>query len=241
MAGSGLVGSVVKALDILQLAAESPSSIRLCDIAERLEMKTPTAHNLVRTLISRNFLVKDRNKRLCIGPAFFELPGRRRRGELLNRAEKVMRRLSVKFPDAVITLGELAGTEIFCRRRMSPDRLGEMQKPMNQSFHGYASVTGVALYLFGSVDTELWHRRWNFEEHGIPIYGSREKFNEEVKRYRKLGRVERGYGYGVLMLAQPVCENFALGYFGEAATDGVRASVAEAYAAAAEEIAGASC
>ena len=58
MAHSDLVQSVAKALDILKYITSSPGGCRLCDLAAHFGMKPPALHNILRTMIDREFLRK---------------------------------------------------------------------------------------------------------------------------------------------------------------------------------------
>ncbi len=98
MAQSNLVQSLLKAIDILRLVAESEDGMRLNEIADAFSMKKTTAHNLIRTLRARGFLDKDASNRYVAGAAIQELASLRSRSRRLTAAGKLLRQMARRFP-----------------------------------------------------------------------------------------------------------------------------------------------
>ena len=117
-----MVQSLLKAIDILRLIAGSENGMRLNEIAEAFDMKKTTVHNLIRTLRARGFLEKDSANRFIPGPAVQELASMRIRSRMLACAGAELRKLSRRFPEAVLTFSEITPSTVICRLRMSPDR-----------------------------------------------------------------------------------------------------------------------
>lgn len=66
--------TVIRAIDILKLIASNESGARLTDIAHEMQLETPTAHRLLKTLTSQGLLVKDEQTlRYRLGSLIFEL------------------------------------------------------------------------------------------------------------------------------------------------------------------------
>ncbi|MGH1569551.1 IclR family transcriptional regulator [Methylobacterium sp. P31] len=67
--------SIARAVRILKLLAQcAPRGLRLVDLAEELQLERPTAHRLLKVLISEGLLVRDTRSRLyTLGPLVFEL------------------------------------------------------------------------------------------------------------------------------------------------------------------------
>ena len=181
------VQSLLKGLDILATVAEAEAEgLRLVDIAERLELKTPTTHNLVQTLLHRRYLVRSNGNRYRLGPAFLELARRSGSGQFMRQAEKVLADLSRQFPEATVTLAQVIGDEIHFRRRISPDRPGIMQRPIGLVFRPYANASGLVCLAFGAEDTlALLRERYPFHECAAHLWDSPRqlsRFLEEVRR-----------------------------------------------------------
>ena len=69
MANSDLVQSLLRGLDLVEMLADHPEGMYLNDLAARAGLKKPTAHNLLRTLVSRGFAARDEAGRYTAGPA----------------------------------------------------------------------------------------------------------------------------------------------------------------------------
>ena len=212
MAQSDMVQSLLKAIDILRLIAESENGMRLNEIAEAFEMKKTTVHNLIRTLRARGFLEKDSSNRFLPGPAVQELALMRTRSHLLTAAAKGLRKIARDLPDTVLTVSEITPGAVVCRLRMSPDRPGELQHPTGLFFAPYLSATAVCLQANGSNGTEF-ELNFPFEEHGLKYWESKEKYltarNEAQKNGFHTGNSLSGIN---LAVAFYIPENFALGF-----------------------------
>lgn len=212
-----MVQSVIKALDILRAATEAPNGMRLNELAEAMDMKKTTAHNLIRTLCARGFLVKDSASRFLPGVAIQELARLSRSNITLNEATKQLRELRRAFPKAVITFSELTPNAVLCRLRMSPDRPGEIQHPLECHFTPYVSPTAVCLQAT-SANAAEFERRFTFQEYGASRWGADENFLAEKDRVRKNGYAINQYT-GHLAIAFAVPENFAIGFSMESAPE----------------------
>src|ERR1035437_1682408 len=93
MANSNLIQSVQRSLDILVEVGHNDRGITLRDLAARLNLKTPTTHNLVRTLKSKGFIQQQPGVRYVLGPALFELSSQHQESRLIAEAEKTVRSL----------------------------------------------------------------------------------------------------------------------------------------------------
>lgn len=211
MPQSAMVQSVLKALDIVQLAAESQDGMRLNEIADALGMKKTTAHNLIRTLRARGYLEKDAANRFFPGPALTALAATRQRSALLTAAAAEMRKLQKTFPQAVLTFSELTPGSIQTRLRMSPDRPGEMQYPRERIVMPYISPTAICLQAT-SANAGMFEQNYSFAEFGAGYWGSIDKFLEARKQVHSCGYYLRENENRRLAVAFAVPENFALGF-----------------------------
>ncbi|MFW6255708.1 MAG: helix-turn-helix domain-containing protein, partial [Candidatus Sumerlaeota bacterium] len=120
MPQSQMIQSLLRGLDVLALLAECSDGMALKDVAGALDVKPPTAHNLLRTLCARGFARND-GGRYRVGPALQELAGKSRKGGLREKAEATMRQVAEAFPEGRITFDEFSGGELRAVLRMSPD------------------------------------------------------------------------------------------------------------------------
>lgn len=71
----GLIQSVDRALDILEVVRDSAGPVRSTDIAAKVNLGLPTAHNIIRSLYARGYLAQDENNRYLPGPECFKMSG----------------------------------------------------------------------------------------------------------------------------------------------------------------------
>lgn len=186
MPNSDMVQSVLKALDILRLTAASPRGMRLNEIAEALGMKTSTAHNLIRTLCARGFLCKDSASRFHPGNAIQELSSLSSRNQVMVEAAALLRQLHDAYPLATITFSEMTTGAIRCRLRMSPDRPGELQQPMDYVFQPYVSPTALCLQAT-AVNAPEYEQLFPFADFGTATWNTSENFTRQKDQVRQQG------------------------------------------------------
>jgi len=189
MANSNLIQSVQRCLDILVEVGHNEQGITLRDLAVRLNLKTPTAHNLVRTMKSKGFIQQQPGARYILGPAFFELTSRHQESSLIAEAEKAVRALFVGMNQkATITFVEMIGGELQTSLRMSPDQPAIIQKPRRQTLNPYASATVIVFHAYAAEDEkEALQERYPFQEYAGILAGAPDQFAGLVKQARKQG------------------------------------------------------
>lgn len=209
MAGSDLVQSVLKALDILRLTAASPRGMRLNEISEALSMKPTTAHNLIRTLCARGFLSKDTANRYLPGQAIQELASLTARNTVMTRAVLLMRQLHSLYPRATLTFSEMTPGAIRCLLRMSPDRPGELQQPQEHVFQPYISPTAICLQAT-AVNAPDYEQIFAFADFGASTWKSYDNFAQQKERAKQRGYAEKQRGKSVA-IAFAIPEKYAIG------------------------------
>lgn len=210
MPQSELVQSVLKALDVVALLSASGAGMRLNEIAPALDCKKTTVFNLLRTLAARGYVVKDGMNRYALGPAIIEIGRQQLRHGVLVRGAERMRLVHKFFPGAVLTFTELTPTAAVCRLRMSPDRPGEIQRPLDRAFPPYTSVSAICLQAFSSTAREF-EKNYPFEEYGLARWGTREAYLQNKARIREQGYyLSERHAAGV-HIAFVLTDNFVLG------------------------------
>jgi DNA-binding IclR family transcriptional regulator len=141
-AESGLVQSVGRALDILELLAAESDGAGVSEIARALELKIPTAHNLLRTLRARGYAAKDPAGRYRLGHGCARLGRAYLRDLRVPRAaQPVMDELSERLNESVV-LGMMTGGEIAFVARASGTRMLAVNFEPKVVKLGYTSACG---------------------------------------------------------------------------------------------------
>lgn len=90
-----MVGSVQKALDILELFSAAEPRLTLAEISRRLRLPKSTAHNLLRTLAARGYVEKPDKDHYALGTAIYPLTqGVRVNVEIRDRAAPLLREMA---------------------------------------------------------------------------------------------------------------------------------------------------
>lgn len=205
MARSALVQSVVRGLDILALLADSEGGVRVRDVALALNVKPPTAHNLLRSLMARGFAAR-RGVAYDLGPAIAELAARQAKSERHRQAVALVREVASALKPAIITFSEPVGLELIVRLRLSPDRPGFLQEPLARSLDWYPTATGRAALAF--MDDERRQailNKYPLDEYGGVLWKSPEDLNRALAEIRREGFAALPYRPGQgLCVAMPV-------------------------------------
>lgn len=205
MAGSDTVQSVERALDLLQALAASDGGLRLSDLSVRLDLNVSTAHNLVRTLAGRGFVVKGAGQRLRLGPALAEMVAQEQERCLLHAAAQAGLELQRAFPMANINVSEVVGDELRIRIRISRDRPGLVQR-QGQRITLYGSAVGLCTLAFADQATVQGLRESNpFHEQAATLWESPEVLAEHLAQARRAGHVLTPFrGQELWRIAVPV-------------------------------------
>lgn len=188
MPGSDLVQSLARGLDLLRLFAESEGALRLPEIMDATGLKRPTLHNLLRTLASRDFVVKDGSE-YRLGPAVVKLAADDASSRRLRHAEAAVCVLAQHLPSAIVSFSEPVGGDILVRFRQFPDRL-LMERNSGSVLAPYQTASGLAVLAFG--DAEVRHAvelKHPFQLGGMSSWGTAARLEDYLRDVRRLGRV----------------------------------------------------
>lgn len=189
MAQTRLVQSLARGLDILRLVAESDSGLRLNEIASAMGLKAPTAHNLLRTLLAKGFLVRRGGApHYALGPAALALAEGLYERRLMRLAADAVRGLAERFPSATVVFSEPISGELVVRLRMSPERPGSLQRPLGQTLNPYTSASGLAHMAFCTEEErgEILQRR-SFDEYGGHLWRTMDALDAFIRDVRTKG------------------------------------------------------
>jgi IclR family transcriptional regulator, KDG regulon repressor len=141
-----LVQSVVRAFDILEALGRSEQGLGVTELARKLELKAPTTHNLLRTLVARGYAAKDRDgQRYRLGLACAPL-GRAyaHRLRIPEAARPAIEDLARRLNESVI-VAMMEQEEIVFVAKASGDRMLAVNFQRAWVKTGYGSVCGRVL------------------------------------------------------------------------------------------------
>lgn len=190
MPSNNLVQSVLRGMDIILEIGKSDKGMTLRQLAQNLNLKTPTLHNLLRTLKARGFIRQCPGEaRYVLGATLFDLTALNYESRFMTEAEKTVRSLFNEMEQkATITFSEPVGGEIQTILRMSSDQPNLIQKPRRQILNPYMSATALILHSFGTEeDCATVHERYPFQEYAGPFVNGLDRFNALLKQTRKQG------------------------------------------------------
>jgi DNA-binding IclR family transcriptional regulator len=203
MAGGNLVQSLLRGIDIVNSVLEAKNGITLQALSVQLNLNNTTVYNLIRTLVHRNWLRKDVSGHYFIGNSIIDMAVSSSNRNNVEQYSSMLLELSQQYSEATITISECSAGEIWCRRRISPDRPGILQEPENQKFMPYTSASGLLFQAMLSSDIfEIIEERYPFYEFGIGAWGSKEKlwsYLKKAKSQRFASAPHFSTGKGVLL------------------------------------------
>jgi DNA-binding IclR family transcriptional regulator len=192
MPGNELVQSLARGLDLLRLLAESEGGLRIPEIVAATGLKRPTVHNLLRTLGSRDFVIKD-DTTYRVGPGVYMLVADDSSSAFLARAEEATHRLSQALPEAIVSYSEPIGGEIVVRFRQFPERL-LMERNSGAVLAPYQTASGLAYLAHADPESrQSVQLRHPFQVTGIATWGTEAALEEYLAEIRQTGLVYPPY------------------------------------------------
>ncbi len=188
MAGSELVQSLIRAIDILSLIAEHEDGLRLSELTEMAELKKTTLYNLLRTLSFKGFVCKDRFGRYHIGPAVRSLGVQNQQKQQLAQASEIMQLIIDELPLCVVTVGMLDGYDLVIKMRLASNGMNFIQNS-NQILPLHGTASGICLLANHYAGEELL-KHYPFADYGFPYWQNQESFTAALEIARKTGFAE---------------------------------------------------
>lgn len=212
-----LVQSLLRAIDVIELVAQSERGLSLGEVCNALGLKQPTAHNLIRTLIARDFVEKTSSPvRYRLGTAVSRLAEERQHHALVRHASIIMNdlfeRIRALMPpklgpqeEATISFHQFIGTEVVMMLRLRMQRPGVLERPKHP-MSPYQSAAALAYQaMWSPEELEVYRRSHPFLDQGAPIWKSQEKLDTFLHRAQELGYVMPPiYPAGQFRVAVPV-------------------------------------
>ena len=186
MANNDLVGSVLKAMALVKIAASAQDGLKISELAEAANLKTMTCFNLVRTLIAGGFLEKI-NGRLYVGSEISRLSQSRFRTGFFRDAEDSLMKLNQRFPRATMVFAVPGACGIEQTHRIDFEHPGVIQRLNNEIMPPYASAAGLlGLAFIQDEDVQLRiEEKYPFSEFGINLWKTRKALNSFLEKCRE--------------------------------------------------------
>ena len=187
-----LIQSLVRGLEMLEAVAAADQGLALTELASRLELKSPTAFNLAKTLVAKGYMEKSKRPlRYRLGPAASGLARLREKRHWLEEGDTVIRALSREFCNSTVLLGESFGGEITPSLRMDSTRPDVMERNPGWAFPPYSSVIALCFQAFwAEPERAAYQRRHAFAEYGLNAWVSEERLAAFLADARRHGIVE---------------------------------------------------
>jgi len=194
-------------LDVLAVTSETPEGLSLADLARATGLKSPTAHKLARTLLSRGFLEKTRRPvRYRLGRSLLDLADANRNNSLVQRATPLVRKIFESLQCATVLLCQDVHQEVTAMVRMTPERPGFVERPSGRFMSPYGTASALLFQAFWTEEERAAYRKkYPFWEFGSHLWNGL----EELDRFLDDAR-DKGYALpplqkkGTVTMAAPI-------------------------------------
>jgi IclR family pca regulon transcriptional regulator len=177
---AGLVQSVGRAFDILELLGRAEGGLGVTELARRLELKTPTVHNLLRTLTARGYAAKDEDQKYRLSHECGRLGGMYLDNlRVPEVARPAIQELALDLDESVV-LGMMVHGEIVFTARASGSRMLAVNFEHAVVQFGYTSVCGRVI---------LAHLDPEAREAYLSLHPVKKGKCEDIRNRRELDRV----------------------------------------------------
>lgn len=158
------VQSVDRACDLLDVLAEADGALPLAAIAQRTGLTAPTAHRLLRTLLTRGYVRQTAEREYALGAQLIHL-GRRATPQLATLAQGVLAELE-SISEETANLAVLDGDEVAYIAQMPSRHRMRMFTEVGRRVLPHASGVGKAML----ATLPEAHARSIIERTGLPEY-----------------------------------------------------------------------
>lgn len=166
------------------MLAEADGGMSLPEIVAATGLKRPTVHNLLRTLMSREFVTKA-DGLFRVGPSMHLLAATDSSGEFLRQAEEELQALARRFPEAIVSFSEPIGARVFARFHKYPHRL-LLQRNAGMEMPPYQTASGLAVLGFADPETRYAMQAHHpFEIEGVALWQTEDRLERFLADVRK--------------------------------------------------------
>jgi DNA-binding IclR family transcriptional regulator len=212
-----LVQSLLRAIDVIELLAHSERGLSLSEVCNALSLKQPTAHNLIRTLVAREYVEKTNSPvRYRLGPAMSRMAAQRHHHTVVRHASQLLNELFERLrqllppklgptEEATLSFHEFVGGEVTMMLRLRMQRPGVLERPMHamSPYQSAAALTYQAMWSPEELDN--YRKSHSFLDQGAPIWKTQESLDSFLHEARELGYCRPPiYPPGQVRVAVPV-------------------------------------
>jgi DNA-binding IclR family transcriptional regulator len=187
MPSNKLVQSVTRSLMILEQLASVDEGMTLQQLCQALDLKPPTMHNLLRTLVARGYVERlSSPARYRLGATMFDLVDQYRNLSVQHYAAKAVSNVFARFSNIRVTYCEEVAGDVVLKLRMTPERPGVLERPWHAVMLAYTSASVLVFQAFWRGDQQYsYEQRYPFELYGQHIWETPERakvFLEDVRQ-----------------------------------------------------------
>lgn len=145
------VQSLSRALDLVELVYLADDAVPLARLAAAADLKAPTAHNLLRTLVVRGWLEKTAGGAYLPGPQLPVLLSHLATTSIQRAAVTSIVELARQHPEAILTVAVPRGVDVCEVSRVSPGMHAAISRDW-LPLDAYASATGLLHQAYATGD-----------------------------------------------------------------------------------------
>ncbi len=181
------IQALVRGLEILEAVNRSEHGLALGEIAQQTGLKNTTAHNLVRTLIHKNYLTKQNQPpRYQTGSAMGSLMRDFCVSSLLDQGGEILKAFVSREPEADALISEYLHGEVAVRIQVRPERPKLVERPRDRAMHPYGSASAIMFHaLLPHEERMAFLKRHPFWEFGAHLWENEEVFEGIVAQARE--------------------------------------------------------
>lgn len=191
MAETKPVQSLLRGVELLRLLASAQHGMRLQDLAQRMGLKVPTVHNLLKTLSVAGLVEKLSTNHYAATLSLVALGDAVRHNRQHSEMEDLMRCMAQQYKQARFVYSKATDTALVVVLRMSPDQPKIIQYPSGLQNALYNSSTGLCFLSFAPMeDVCAMRERFPFDEYATQHWTSAEHLDKHLQQQRKQGYAE---------------------------------------------------
>ena len=186
------IQSVERALKILSLVATSSGDMQLTNIANAVDLKITTTHNIISTLLKTGWLAKTGTPpKYTLGQELFASVSKARQEGINQLLQKMLLEINASFKNSISVFSKNVGEEILVVMRVSSDSPSLVQKPERLILSPYTSVSVLVFLAYSnSEDRQRYEKAWPFEEYGSHLFVNRKNLEQRINKVLEQGYAE---------------------------------------------------
>jgi len=180
---------LLRALEILELLANSFNGLTLPDVARRLQIPKSSAHCILLTLLRQDFVSRsERTRRYVLGQKVFSLASHALAGQRVREAAMPHLRQLMLTTNLTVHMGVLDGSEAILIAKVDPSGAAALATWLGRRMEVHCTGVGKALiaHLPANELEQLLHSR-TFPRHNENTMVSAKRLMQELESVRALG------------------------------------------------------